>query len=114
MSQQSVPLLSVVGYAAAAITDYTFVGPDGTVTATAAANALGVADAVAAGTGDAYKIVVMGTARVRCAAAIAKGAAIDVGATGQATTHAAGIPVARALEAAAGAGSIIEVLLIPN
>ena len=113
MSQQSIALLSLPALAAGAITDYTFVSPDGSVTATAAANALGVADAVAA-SGDTYKVVVLGTARVRCAAAIAKGALIEVGATGQATTKAAGIPVARALDAGAGAGSIIEVLLIPN
>ena len=111
MSQQSISLLSTSAIAAAAILDYTFVSPDGTVTATAGGNALGVADAVAA-SGDTYKVVVLGTARVRCAAAIAKGASLDVGAGGTATTHAAGIPDARALDAGAGAGSIIEVLLI--
>lgn len=113
MSQQSLPLLSVPCTATAAIAEYTFVAGDGTATATAALNSLGVADAGAA-IGDVYKVVVIGTARVKCAAAIAKGALIEVGATGLATTKAAGIAVARALEAAAGANSIIEVLLLPN
>ncbi len=81
--------------------------------AVAAGRALGVSRADAA-IGQLFPVTVIGTAIVTAAAAIANGAAIEVGANGQAVTRSTGVPVARALQAAAAAGDRIEVLLITN
>lgn len=57
---------------------------------------------------------VLGTAVGIAGAAVAAGAALEVGAAGKLITRAAGITVGRALTAAAVDGDEIEVLLIPN
>lgn len=111
MSQNaSVLALSVI--AAAAITAQTFVTPGGAV-ATAAGNAFGVARSDGA-VGDLVPVDVLGTAVVTASGAIAAGASVEVGSSGQAATHSAGKVVGIALEAAAAAGDEIEVFLIPN
>jgi hypothetical protein len=109
---QSFPILTLPRKALAVITAERFVSPTGAV-ATAAGNTAGVARSNAA-VGETFPVDVLGTAIVQAAAAIADGAEIEVGAAGQAVTKSAGKVVARALQAAAGAGSRIEVLLIPN
>lgn len=105
------PLLALTVLAAAAVTGNRFVGHNGQHAA-AAADALGVADYDAA-PGDNFAVTVLGTARVTAGAAIAKGAQIEVGANGKAITRAAGKVVAKAMEAAAGDGATITVLLVP-
>lgn len=78
------------------------------------ANALGVARN-AGGNGDLVTLDVLGTAIVEAGAGIAKGASLKVDASGRAITWAtAGAEVAIALEAASGAGALLEVFLIPN
>lgn len=112
MTAAYTPVLSLPLKLAAAVAEYTFVDLSG-ANATAAAYALGLADQGGA-IGDVIKTQVQGTGRMTAGAAIAKGALIEVGALGKGVTKAAGISVARALEAAAGAGSVIEVLLLPS
>jgi transketolase N-terminal domain/subunit len=112
MSQNYTPVLALPLKLTATVAEYTFVDLSG-ANATAAAYAFGIADQGGV-SGDVIKTQVQGTSRMKAAAAIAKGALIEVGAGGQGTTKASGIAVARAMEAAAGPGSIIEVLLLPN
>lgn len=112
MSNQSIPLLTVPVTATAALTANRFVDGAGTV-ATAAARALGVTRSDAA-IGEKAPVDVLGTTVVEASAAIAVDAAIEVAANGKAVTKAAGVTVARALQAAGAAGDLIEVLLIAN
>ncbi len=105
------PLLALTATATAAVLGNRFVGHNGQHAA-AAADALGVADYDAA-IGDNFAVTVIGTQRVTAGAAIAKGAQIEVGAAGKAVTRDAGKVVAKAMEAAAGDGAVITVLLVP-
>lgn len=109
---QKITLLNLSLLAAAAITAERFIDHGGNV-ATAAGNAAGVAETAGA-IGDLISTTVLGTAIVTAGGAIAKGAAVEVGATGKAVTKSAGIAVGRALQAAAADGDRIEVFLIPN
>ncbi|WP_282265941.1 capsid cement protein [Stenotrophomonas sp. PS02298] len=109
---QNVSLLTLSLVATAAIVAERFTAVAG-VPATAAGNTLGVAKSSAA-IGEVYPVEVVGTAIVTAGAAIAKGAAIEVGTAGKAITKASGVTVARALQAATADGDRIEVLLIPN
>ncbi|MDP1696493.1 MAG: DUF2190 family protein [Xanthomonadaceae bacterium] len=109
---QNVSILTLSLAVTAAITAERFVDLSG-APATAAGNAVGVARSDGA-IGALVPVDVLGTAVVTAGAAIAAGAAIEVGATGKAVTKAAGIAVARALQAAAADGERIEVMLIPN
>ena len=81
--------------------------------ATAAGNAVGVAETDAA-SGDRVPVTALGTGIAIAGAAVAVGAALEVGTTGRLITRSAGATVGRALTAAAAAGDQIEVLLIPN
>jgi len=112
MSQNYTPLLSLPLKLTAAVAEYTFVDLSG-ANSVAAAYAFGLADQGGA-IGDVIKTNILGTARMVAGAAIAKGALVEVGANGRGVTKNAGITVARALEAAVGAGSVIEVLQLPN
>lgn len=112
MSQNYTPVLSLPLKLTAPVAEYTFVDLTG-ANATAAAYASGLADQGGA-IGDVIKTQVLGTARMKAGAAIAKGALVEVGAGGKGVTKAAGIAVARTQEAAAGVDSVIEVLLLPN
>jgi len=107
----SVLTLSVA--AAAALTANRFVTAVGAVPA-ANANVLGVTRTSAAAAGDLVPVDVLGTAIVEASAAISAGAAVATTNDGRAVTHSTGAVVARALQAAAGAGSLFEVVLIPN
>jgi len=108
---QNISLLTLSIAASAALSAHTFVGAGGAV-ATAAGNALGVADADTV-QGALCPTIVSGTAKVIASAAIAAGAYVEVAANGQAATQDEGIAVGVALEAAE-AGELVEVLLIPN
>lgn len=91
-----------------------FIERDGTYPA-AGGNALGVTrfDGVV---GDLVSVDVQGTTIVECGAAVAADAALMVDATGKVVTLAGSAKqaVGRALEAGAGDGSKIEILLIPS
>lgn len=109
---QSLSIYALSVMATAAITARTFITTAGTVAAAA-----GTADGVArsdAAVGELFAADTLGTAEVIASAAIAKDAYIEVAAGGQAVTRTTGIPVAKALQAAAAAGDVIEVYLIPN
>lgn len=109
---KSIPAQTLSVVAAGTITKRRFVTAAG-VQAGAAANTLGVArtDALS---GEDLAVDNLGTTEVEAGAAIALGAAIETSASGKAVARAAGPTVARALQAAAGDGSVIEVVLIPN
>lgn len=92
-----------------AMTLVTFLG----ATASAAGNTAGVVrtDGVA---GDLVPVDILGTARVIAGGAVAAGARVEADAAGKAVTHASGVPVGVALEAATASGQVIEIALIPN
>lgn len=112
MSAQSISLLTLSLTAAAALTANRFVTHAGAVPA-AGANVAGVNRSTVA-SGAITPVDVIGTAVVEASAAIALGAAIETTATGKAVTKTTGATVARALQAAAADGDLIEVLLIAN
>ena len=112
MASQNISLLTLTVTATAAMAANRFVAHAG-VHASAAGNALGVSRTAAA-IGDVLPVDVIGTATVEAEAAIADGAALEVGTDGKAKTQSAGVTVARAVQAAANAGDLIEVLLIQN
>lgn len=105
-------VLTLTVLAAAALSANRFVTAGGAVPA-ANANVIGVTRS-SAGSGDLVPVDALGTTMVEASAAISAGAAIATTNDGRAVTHSTGAVVARALTAAAGAGSLIEVMLIPN
>lgn len=110
--KQNISIFDLAIHTTAAIAANTFVAVTGTP-AVAAGNALGVATFDAA-IGATVTCNVIGTATVIAGGAIAKGAAVEVGATGFAVTKATGVTVGRALNATLLAGEFVEVLLIAN
>lgn len=113
MSAQATSVLTLSILAASAIAVSRFVTPGG-AQAGADANTLGVSR-FAAATGERLSVDVLGTAVVEAGAAVAVGASIKSDASGRAITWASsGAKVGIALDAAAAAGQMIEVLLIPN
>lgn len=98
--------------ATAAIAAETFVTSGG-ATAAPAGNTFGVARSDAA-IGDRFPVDTLGSAVVKAGGAIAKDAAVEVGAGGKAVTLASGVKVGIALQASAADGDRIEVYLIPN
>lgn len=113
MSRQAIPILTLPVTAAGTIAANRFVTPAG-AQAGADANTLGVARDAAVVT-DKISADVLGTAVVESGAAIAVNATLKSDSTGRAITWAtSGAKVGIALQAAAGAGEFIEVLLIPN
>lgn len=112
MSRQNISLLCLPVLATAIVAAERFTTGAGAQSA-AAGRALGVSRSGAA-IGERYPVDVIGTAIVTAGAAIAADALIEVGADGKAVTKAAGVAVARALEAATADGDKIEVLLIQN
>lgn len=113
MSQQSFSILTLPISATATLTANRFVTFAGAVPA-ADAYVLGVAR-TAAVSGDKIAVDVQGTAVVEAGAAIAAGATLKVDASGRVITWAtSGARVGIALQAAAAAGNLIEVLLLPT
>lgn len=113
MPQQNISLLALTVTAAGTIAANRFVTPAG-AQAGADANTLGVCRQAAAAA-DKITVDVLGTAIVEAGAAISAGATVKSDASGRAITWASsGAKVGIALEAAGGAGQMIEVLLIPN
>lgn len=112
MSIASTPVLTLTVAATATLVANRFVTALGAQTG-AAGNALGVARSAAV-SGERISVDALGTATVEAGAAISAGALVEADSVGRAVTKSAGVTLGRALEAAAGAGSLIEVLLIPN
>lgn len=107
---QNISILSLPVVATAALTARRFVTATGAI-ASAGGNALGVVRHDAS-VGEAATVDTIGTAKVEAGGAISAGAAVEVGVTGKAAASDEGVTVARALEAAAADGDVIEVLLI--
>lgn len=112
MAASQVALLTLGIAATATITQNQAITAGGAV-ATAAGNAIGFAN-TAATSGQRVPTTVVGTALAIAGAAIANGAAIEVGSAGKVVTKSAGVTVGRALQAAAADGDVIEVLVITN
>lgn len=113
MSYNKSPLLTLTVTAGGTIAAHRFVTA-ASAQAGADANALGVAQSAAVAT-EKIPVDVLGTTIVEAGAAVAAGATIKSDSTGRAITWVtSGGRLAVALEAAAGAGEFIEVLLIPN
>lgn len=102
--------LSVV--AAAALAQYRAVTGLGAVPA-AGARSLGFTDTAAAA-GERVAVGAVGSTIAEAGAAFAADVALELDASGRVITKAAGVTVARALQAAGAAGQLVEVLLIPN
>ena len=64
--------------------------------------------------GDTVTMNVIGTAIAEAGAAFAAGTLLEFDSNARLVTRASGVPVARAITAASGAGVQAEVLLIPN
>lgn len=64
--------------------------------------------------GDAIPVALLGMAIGEAGAAVAAGALLEFDSSGRYITRSAGVSVGRALTAAAGSGSLFEVLVIPN
>ena len=113
MSQQAISLLTLTMAASATLVANRFVTP--AVAQTGADGvAIGVA-ATAAASGEKLPVICQGTAVVEAGAAIAAGATLKVDSSGRAITWVtSGAKVGFALEAAAAAGQMIEVLLLDN
>lgn len=113
MPAQNLALLTLTLAATGTIAAARFVTPAG-AQAGADANAIGVAR-VAAVSGDKLPVDALGTSVVEAGAAVAAGATVKANASGQAITWVtSGARLGIALEAAAGSGSLIEILLLPN
>lgn len=110
--QQSV-LFSITLVAPSAVLAHRFVDWSGAV-ADANDASPGVSD-YAAAEGDAYRVNVLGTAKVTAGGVIAAGGEVKVGADGKAVaTGGSGTTIARAITAAGADGDLIEVLLLPK
>lgn len=111
--KQGIPLLTLTLALTGTVAAQRFVKLDGTQ-AGADANTLGVAR-TAGVTGERVAVDVLGTCMVEAGAAISGGATLETDASGRAVTWATSGPkVGIALEAAGGAGEMIEVLLVQN
>jgi hypothetical protein len=111
MPASKISLLTLTAVAAAALSEHQAVGYDGDVaTAAGAMQGLAITDAAL---GDPVAVDVLGTSVAIAGAAVAVGAALEVGAGGKLVTKDAGVTVARALQAAAADGDLFEVMLIP-
>lgn len=109
---QSIPAQTLSVVASGAVTKRRFITALG-AQAGADANTLGVSRYDAAD-GEDLAVDNLGTTEVEAGGAVAAGALIETDANGKAVTNVDGPGVARALEAAAADGDIIEVVLIPN
>ncbi len=113
MSYQSTPILTLTVALTGTVAAHRFVTAAG-AQAGADANTLGVARSAGV-SGDKIPVDVLGTSIVEAGAAVAAGATLESDASGRGVTWAtSGGKVGIALQAAAGAGEMIEVLLLPN
>lgn len=113
MAASAIPLLTIGVPAAVALSQFQAVTAGGAI-ASAAGNAVGFTQ-TSGNVGDRVPTTALGTAIATAAGPIAVGALLEVtGSAGKLTTKSSGVGVARALQAAAADGDLIEVLPIPN
>lgn len=112
MAAAAIKILTVSVVAAAALAQYRAVTNAGVLPA-AGARSLGFTDTIAA-VGERVSVGVLGTTIAEAGAAFVAGDALEVDAAGRVIAKAAGVVVARAMQPAAAAGQLVEVLLIPN
>ena len=113
MPDKQTPILRLTVKATAATAANLLVTATGALSA-AAGNALGPTY-TAAKAGEQVAVTALGTSSVTAGAAIVAGAALQATAEGKVITRTSANPVvARALEAAAADGDVIEALIIPN
>ena len=115
MPSGNIAILTLTVTAAAVLAANRFIDQDGTYPA-AGGKPFGVTRFAATEAGQHLPVDVLGTTVVETGAAIAKDADLMVDATGRVVPLTVGtkFPVARAMEAAAGAGAFIEILLLPS
>lgn len=111
MPSGNLAIFTLTVVATAAVATNRFVTSLGAYPA-AAAKGLGVARTGGA-VGELLAIDILGTSIAEAGGAFAKDAALELDATGRVVVKAAGVAVARALEASAAAGAFVEVLLTP-
>ena len=111
MPSGNLSILTLTVLATAAVATNRFVTPMGAYP-TAAAKGLGVARTGGA-VGELLAVDILGTSIAEAGGAFAKDAALELDATGRVVVKAAGVAVARALEASTAAGAFVEVLLTP-
>ena len=111
MPSGNLAIITLTVVATAAVATNRFVTSLGAYPA-AAAKGLGVARTGGA-VGELLAIDILGTSIAEAGGAFAKDAALELDATGRVVVKAAGVAVARALEASAAAGAFVEVLLTP-
>ena len=107
------PILILSVAAAALVLADRAVGQDGNYTAAGTA-CFGISGEDAPAIGSQISVDTLGTSVATAGGAIAKDALLEVGANGQLVTLAAGVAVARAMQAAAAAGDKLEVFLLPK
>lgn len=110
---QQRPILEFPIVAAGAITRRRFV-TYASAQAVAGERALGVADYDMSAAGKQGNLIVLGTAVVETGGAFNVGDEVQADAQGRAIVKAAGVTNGRALQASAGAGGFVEILLIKN
>ena len=111
--KQSIPVLTLTQALTGTVAANRFTTVAGIQTG-ADLNALGVSR-VGGGSGEKIPVDVLGTSIVEAGAAVAAGATLKSDSTGRGITWVtSGARLGIALEAAGGAGELIEVMLIPN
>ncbi|NOR68141.1 MAG: DUF2190 domain-containing protein [Methylomarinum sp.] len=106
------PILTLAVLASATITEFGAIDYDGTVPASGdTMQGLAVTDGVS---GDLVATDVLGTSIAIAGGPVAIGAELQVGTGAKLITKAAGLVVARALQAAAADGDQFEVMLLPR
>lgn len=115
MPSGNIATLTLTVAAAGALAQARFVTQAGAYAAAGAA-AFGVTRTSAGAAGDLVPVDVQGTTVVETGAAVTLDAALMVDANGRVVPLTVGSksPVGRAMEAAAGAGGFIEILLVPS
>lgn len=112
MAAAAIKLLTLSVVATAALTQNRAVTAAGALPA-AGARCIGFAD-YAGAVGDRVSVGALGTVVAEAGAAFAVGTALELDALGRVITKATGVTVGHALAAAAAAGQMVEILLIPN
>lgn len=112
MAASAIKILTLSVVATAALAQNRAVTGAGAVPA-AGGRCLGFADFPAA-IGERVALGVVGTTTAEAGAAFANEAELELDAQGRVITKTSGVKVGRALSAAAAAGQVVEILLIPN
>ena len=112
MAASAITILTLSVVATAALAQNRAVTGVGAVPA-AGARCLGFTNNPAA-VGERVPVAAVGTAPAEAGAAFANEAELELDAQGRVITRTTGVKVGRAMQAAAAAGQVVEILLIPN